>query len=114
MKKEKATIFEVLLKNKVCFAVSVSTSTFKNPMVRDCSKDYFIFALEDDFSRLKKHGFSLNKELSGICERDLSQKEIDEFKTLTDGFTKVLHNKHGRVYELKDNSFKAKYNELKG
>jgi hypothetical protein len=113
MTKEKLTPFESLLKKKICFAVSVSLNTFKNPKVKDTSKDYYLIALHGDISKLKGLSFHQSQENARIVERRMTDLEIKQFKAENSRFNKVLHNGYGRIYELRESSFKAKYEQLK-
>jgi hypothetical protein len=112
MKNEK-TIFEVLFEKEICFAVNVSLNTFKGNGIDENSRDYFLIVLKQDIKELKKMGFHRTTDYSNVFERDLSVNEIREFKTYMDKFVKVQHNQFGRVYELKNNSFKKLHESIK-
>ena len=58
-------------------------------------------------------GFHRTHEYLNVFERDLSVTEISEFKSNMDKFVKVQHNQFGRVYELKNNSFKKLHESIK-
>jgi hypothetical protein len=105
-KQEKKTIFEVLFEKEICFAVNVSLNTFKGKGIDENSRDYFIIVQKQDLKDLKGFGFHQTNDYQNVFERDLSVNEISEFKTYMDKFVKVQHNQFGRVYELKNNSFK--------
>lgn len=109
MKNEK-TIFEVLFEKEICFAVNVSLNTFKGKGIDENSRDYFLIVQKQDLKELKNMNFKKTNDYANVYERDLSVCEIAEFKTYMDKFVKVQHNQFGRVYELKNNSFK-KLNE---
>lgn len=114
MKEQKEkTIFEVLFENKICFAVNVCFITAKNKSIDENSRDYFIIVLKTDLKDLKKDNFKRSNIFINIYERDLSLAEISEFKSHMDKFIKVQHDSFGRVYELKNNSFKKLFNNLK-
>lgn len=112
MKNEK-TIFEVLFEKEICFAVNVSLNTFKGKGIDENSRDYFLIVQEQDLSDLKGMGFHRTHEYPNVFERDLSVTEISEFKSNMDKFVKVQHNQFGRVYELKNNSFKKLHESIK-
>ncbi|MCK9618200.1 MAG: hypothetical protein M0R21_10240, partial [Lentimicrobiaceae bacterium] len=48
-----------------------------------------------------------------VCERNLSADEIKVFKMNKDKFVNVRRNEYGRVYELKEQSFKAVYDNIR-
>ena len=136
------TIFEVLFEKEICFSVNVSINTFKLKCTDVHSLDYFLIILKNDlkdikneFRRLKNElikefgekecknlysilesktlNFYENNDYKHILEYDLSSDEISEFKKHIDKFVKVQHNQFGRVYELKNNSFKNLHESLK-
>ena len=129
MTKEKETnktIFKVLFEKEICFAVNVSIRTFKIKSVEENSRDYFIIVHESDLNdiiingEISKKSKEINKfifyrtdEYPDVFERDLSEHDIIEFKKHMNKFTKVMHNKFGRVYELKGNSFKEMHESKK-
>ena len=112
-KQEEKTIFEVLFEKEICFAVNVNLNTFNGEGIDENSPDYFIIIQKQDLKCLKGLGFSRTNDYKNVFERDLSVSEIAEFKTYMDKFVKVQHNQFGRVYELKDNSFKKLHESLK-
>lgn len=98
-------IFVELLKKEVPFAVMISVNSFK------VSSDYFsryyhILIHSNDTDRIKNYTFPVSKDLKGVCERKMSVDEIESFKKKMELFNKALHNKYGRVYELKGTPFK--------
>src|SRR5574344_1255318 len=107
MKNEK-TIFEVLFKKEICFAVNVSLNRLD-----ESSRDYFIIVQEQDLKYLENMNFEKTNDYPNVFERDLSAVEISEFKANMDKFVEVKHNQFGRVYELKNNSFKKMYERKK-
>ena len=121
-KEKDKTIFEMLLESKICFTVNVSIRTFKIKSVEENSRAYFIIVHESDLNdiiineEISKHSKEINKfifyrtdEYPDVFERDLSDDDIIEFKKHMTKFIKVKHNKFGRIYELKGNSFKEMY-----
>jgi len=112
-KKEKKTIFNVLSKNGVCFAVCVASSSFINREVAAFSKDYFVIINKCDEKRVKEFTFYPTEGYKQVCERNLSTDEIEVFRNNKDRFTKARRNEHGRVYELKGQSFKAAYDSIR-
>ena len=125
-KEKDKTIFEMLLESKICFTVNVSIRTFKIKSVEENSRAYFIIVHESDLNdiiineEISKHSKEINKfifyrtdEYPDVFERDLSDDDIIEFKKHMNKFIKVKHNKFGRIYELKGNSFKEMYESKK-
>lgn len=121
-KEKDKTIFEMLFEEKICFTVNVSIRTVKIKSVEENSRAYFIIVHESDLNdiiingEISKHSKEINKfifyrtdEYPDIFERDLSDDDIIEFKKHMTKFIKVKHNKFGRIYELKGNSFKEMY-----
>jgi hypothetical protein len=112
-KKEKKTVFNALLESRVRFAVCVAFNSFINREVAAFSKDYFVIINKCDAKRVKELTFYATEGYKQVCERNLSADEIGIFKENINKFTKVRHNEHGRVYELKGQSFKASYDSLR-
>ena len=112
-KKEKKTVFNALLESRVRFAVCVAFNSFINREVAAFSKDYFIIINKCDAKRGKELTFYATEGYKQVCERNLSADEIGIFKENINKFTKVRHNEHGRVYELKGQSFKAVYDSIR-
>ena len=112
-KKEKKTVFSTLSECGVCFAVCVASSSFINREVAAFSKDYFVIINKCDAKRVKELTFYATEGYKQVCERNLSADEIGIFKENINKFTKVRHNEHGRVYELKGQSFKAVYDSIR-
>ena len=111
--KNKKTIFEVLFEKGICFAVNLSLNTFKGKGIDANSRDYFLIVQKQDLKELKNMNFKRTYDYENVYERDLSVSEISEFKTYMDKFVKVQHNQFGRVYELKNNSFKKLHESIK-
>ena len=122
LKEKDKTIFEMLFESKICFTVNVSIRTLKIKGVEENSRAYFIIVHESDLNEIiingeiSKHSKEINKfifyrtdEYPDVFERDLSDDNIIEFKKHMNKFIKVKHNKFGRIYELKGNSFKEMY-----
>ena len=122
LKEKDKTIFEMLFESKICFTVNVSIRTLKIKSVEENSRAYFIIVHESDLNEIiingeiSKHSKEINKfifyrtdEYPDVFERDLSDDNIIEFKKHMNKFIKVKHNKFGRIYELKGNSFKEMY-----
>lgn len=101
----KKTIFEKLNNKKICYLVGIGISKFKLEHLDFHEKDYFVVALKKDCDlkyRYKRQ----------IHYYNMKQHDIDYFKDNIDDFVRVQDNENGRVYELKNNSFKKYYNSL--
>jgi len=125
-KEKNQTIFEVLFEKGICFTVNISIRTLRIKSVEENSRAYFIIVHESDLNdimingEISKHSKEINKfifyridEYPDVFERDLSDDDIIEFKKHMNKFIKVKHNKFGRIYELKGNSFKKLYESKK-
>ena len=112
-KKEKKTVFSTLSECGVCFAVCVASNSFISREVDAFSKDFFVIINKCDAKRVKELTFYPTERYKQVCERNLSADEIGIFKENINKFTKVRHNEHGRVYELKGQSFKAVYDSIR-
>lgn len=118
----KKNIFEKLADQNICYSVGISLNTFINKGVDWSTKEYFIVIHKRDFPSMKGCRFTQRYVLKRkgnkkktvenplIYERLLFASEIRLFKSMiSEHFTKVKHCAHGRIYELKDKSFKEYY-----
>lgn len=113
-------IVKELIKEGYCFAVIQSYSYLTKAKLYE-NREWEIIALEKDYQSLSGFGFSKNncsdipmrhRNPEGILSRVMDLKEITEFKSqMEDYFIKVLSTSDGKVWELKNNSFKDRYNE---
>jgi len=100
-------IFEDLQSKGICYAVGVALNTFRSIAQETNSREFFIIAAETDTEKLRDLDFKKSdRKKQDLIERELNQEEIRIFKTMPETFTKVKHNRHGRIYELRKNSFK--------
>jgi hypothetical protein len=106
-KKGKKTVFSTLSECGVCFAVCIANNSFINREVTAFSKHYFVIINKCDEKRVKEFTFYPTEGYKQVCERNLSTDEIEVFKMNKDKFVNVRRNEYGRVYELKEQSFKA-------
>lgn len=104
------TIFDNLTEQNICFAVGVNDSVFKIKGVDDVKKEYFILILESDKDKAPVYFHRSNNQLCAEHEMDLN--EISQFEKIKSKFDKIIHCDHGRIYEVKGNSFKQKYLKL--
>lgn len=114
---KRKTIFEVLFDNQICFSVNVSTTFPKIKGIDMFTRDYFISVHKNDVDKHKLKDFKEYDEYNRVVYpnlyiRDLNETEINEFKENQDKFIKVIHNKDGRVYELKSRSFWSMFKNM--
>ena len=109
---EKIPVLEILLESGICFAICIASSKFINREISSFSKDYFVIINKCDEERVKELTFYQAEGYKQICHRSLSEDEIRIFRKNKDKFVKILHNEHGRVYELKQQSFKTAYDRI--
>jgi len=102
------SIFNYLTSKRICFSVCVSTKEANNASLDGNSKDYFILVKKDDIRPKVKHRwqFKCSNDHCDVLQRDLNALEVCEFKGISELFNKVIHAACGRVYELKESSFK--------
>lgn len=86
------------------------------------SSEYEILALMANYSELEEFGFETNQNTSecavqwlnpdGIISKILTAAEVEEFQKNIFLFIEVYnHQANGKVFELKEMSFKNKYHE---
>ncbi len=112
-KKEKKPVFDALFQAGVCFAVCVASSKFINQEAAAFAKDYFIIINKCDEKHFKEHTFYPAEGYKQVCQRNLSTDEIEVFRRNKNNFVRVKSNEYGRVYELKEQSFKDSYDRIK-
>jgi hypothetical protein len=121
-------IIKELIKANICFAVIQYNSTLKlNKWVE--FKEWEIIALQEDKNKLfalckdgehgmfdeKQGGYektSDQRNPQGIISRNMSFDEITEFKKLMHFFNIHNHKTDGRMYELKKDPLKEKYQQI--
>lgn len=104
-----------LIESGVCFAIVQSYSYFTKAKIME-NQEWEIIASEIDKEKLSGLGFFKNtsfytpesqKNPEGILSKVLKPNEIREFKDrIPDYFTKVKETPEGKVWELKEKSFK--------
>jgi hypothetical protein len=104
------TIFDHLIESKIPFSVGVNDSTMKLETIEDVKKEWFILIFKRDKDRAPVYFHQSNLHL--CVEHEMEQNEIYQFMKIRDKFTKFIHCEHGRIYELKTNSLKEKYDEI--
>jgi len=113
-------IFDALFEKEICFWVYVSIERFAGEVIDINAKQFYVLVLKQDLFEYEKNKYKLDdftfnkvKKYKNVYDRCLSGNEILDFRKNMDKFTKVVHNQYGRVCELKDNSFKKLYENLK-
>lgn len=101
-------IFIELVRRNVPFAVGVEYNTLISAKNNVLGQKYFILICKSDQQKVNGLGFKDESRLY-ILERDLSDNETVEFKNSLTLFNEVVNDNSGRLYELKDHSFKAYY-----
>jgi len=108
---KKINVFNELESLGLCYAVLGHSAYINNPSQQYVT-DWVIVGSIKDKAALKKLKFILSKSLrKSVLEYEMSESELKQFKDMTtEGkFNKVLNNKEGKVYELKNNSFREYY-----
>lgn len=103
-------IFEALQDNNLPYAVIVGTTRLLSTASVSI-KDYCLIGSQRDWERLRDIGFTEPpRKLShgAVLEYELNDVEVREFKDMIykEQFEKILHNKHGRIYQRKGEEFK--------
>jgi len=105
-------IFEQLQDKGTPHAVCVSVTKGELQLGRFKREYYIIASIKDVTS---KQGFKPGKNTgyTDVHERNLTQDEVKTFIAHSSKYEKVISNEHGRVYELKNKSFRSYYNKKK-
>ena len=116
---KKRTLFETLFDSGVVFGVCVTIERFGKRGSLDVGmsgKEYSVMIWKGDIGKVKGIGFSGigGKEYPHLVEHVLGGEDVEDFKRLERLFKKVVHNKEGRVYELRGKSFSAYYRHEEG
>jgi hypothetical protein len=109
---EEKTIFEELNEKNICYSVMVNLITSNLKSIKGNKKEFFIIIHRKDKSKVKGF-YNTDNYKHIIYERELIPQEVDRFKKTLCNFVKVKHDADGRVYELKNNSFKEMYDTIK-
>ena len=113
-KKEKKNIFEGLFEKNVCFAICAFSSYCINKELELCTTDYIVIINQCDVELVENEfTFYQTEDYKQVFERKLSRVDVKVLKKYQDSFVKVKHDKYGRVYELKGNSFKTSFDNNK-
>ena len=108
-------IFEKLNEKNICYAISVTLIEFKSIGTGFTCRDYAIIIANTDLTKdqTEKLEFINNSENDyEVLERELTYNEVSLFRAMKNDFLRVQHNEHGRIYELKNNSFKKYYDSI--
>lgn len=108
-------IFDVLFAEKICFAVYTNVKKYKRLRTDAWERDYYVVIHKIDylkFPRLLRCLFVKAEDYDDVFQYILFVAEEKAFKEIKEEyFEKVFHEAEGRVYELKDNSFKKYWQE---
>ncbi|WP_139423007.1 hypothetical protein [Chryseobacterium mulctrae] len=106
-----------LLESGVCFAVVQSYSYLTKAKIME-NQQWEVIALESDQDKLRGLGFfrknnyyshESQKNPDGVMSKIMKQEDIREFKEkIPDYFDKVKETNDGKVWELKNYSFKRR------
>tara|TARA_R110000851_G_scaffold315838_1_gene478607 strand:+ start:283 stop:657 length:375 start_codon:yes stop_codon:yes gene_type:complete len=103
-------IFQELDKRKVCYSVVKAKETLIEAEIDEFSYDCFILVDSRDVKMLKKLGFKKQtKTKHKIHQKTLDEQQTKEFDQIKDTLDLVVRNEFGKVYELKNNSFKKRH-----
>lgn len=103
-KERKKDLFEVLDETGIPHAICINVQEMKLKTIYDVSKQWFILIPQSEKKRIHGYGFKNSEGRHDVAERDLTEEEIAYFKKNQNDYLKILHNRDGRIYELKGNS----------
>lgn len=111
------SVITTLIQNQINFSVCVALNTFRTKGVKDNSRDYFINILRCDLTKIPynnlKSRFNPSEDYTALLQLELTPREVEIFKESQQYFNKIIHTKDGRVFELKDKSFKEEFKVFK-
>lgn len=111
------SVIETLVNNNINFSVCVALNTFVLKGVKDNSRDYFINILRCDLNKIPYNNlrsrFKPSEDYTALLQLELSEHEAHVFKQSQQYFNKIIHTKDGRVFELKNKSFKEDFVQFK-
>lgn len=102
-------VFDTLFKHDICFAVCASVVRFTIKGLDFHSSNFFIVVQKFELPHLKRFYFKKSPRHSDIYEYDLSEQEVEYFKTVAHLFTREFYGEEGRVFELTEKPFKRIY-----
>jgi len=112
VKETKKEIFDFLNDEGLNYFVMVSRIYLSNLKETGSGLDYRVFVMEKDVNEknTKDYNFNISIDKKTLLEKVLNQKQIKKFKKISGKyFIKKQHNEFGKIYELKNNSFKNYY-----
>ena len=94
----------------ICYAVGVAQFNPKSNEIEASSKDYHVIISISDSKKIKGYYLkqSGDKKINTMSI-DMDEDSILFFKKNQSKYTKVVHNKYGRIYEIVGNSFESHY-----
>jgi hypothetical protein len=106
-------IFDILFNKNIYFSILRARISSKIKSIENSAFDYFIIVKKGDLKNNEaiKLGFrdSYCQEYKNIIERTMNENEINIFKDIYDKFIMVQCDENGRVFEIKNKSFKTYY-----
>jgi len=107
---DRKNIFEILLEKNICFAVIDTQFRFSGDDLERYSREYFIILDKSD-KEFAEYRFVKIKGFYDVFERKLNDDDILVLNKLIENkvLTKYKYSEKGRIYELKDNSFRDFY-----
>lgn len=113
-------IFDKLTKERITYAVGVYLAKLGNTGLSSQKDRYYCIMVVYDKRKqeanrvLRFEGFQVDSTSGyALQHRELSAREAGLFRNRLDRYNMVVENEHGRVYEMKEASFKAEYNRLR-
>ena len=106
MHTELRNVIKSLIEAKVTFSVCVGINRLKLKGFEMNSKEFFVVMLKKDLKKINPVKHAINNSYRDIAEILMSETEMRYFKENSEMFTRVQFNEYGRVYELKNVSFK--------
>lgn len=97
------TIFERMDERGIRYAVVIARWEMECDIQR-YTNDYFVIVRKKDADDMRLKSFH-RSDYTHIFERTLNSREVKQFREMLPSMVKVVHNRHGRVYELKDRPF---------
>lgn len=103
---KRRNIFERLDDRGIAYAVVVSRFTMRADIDRYIN-DYCVVIDRFDANHLGLRSFHRSDDYENVFQRNLSPAEVKWWKENKLGqMVKVLHNQHGRIYEIRGKSFR--------
>jgi len=73
---------------------------------KNFGQDWFITASRKDRKELIKLDFSVEQDYKEVMTYSMTEGDYNYFQKHKEDYVKVVHNKFGKIYELKTKSFR--------